>query len=83
MELTMINSFGFCELNEQETRAVDGGGLWIQPNYTLYLANRTARYIVNTYNYNMAVSQINGYNDTVTASGHSELIKSYPEKPTW
>lgn len=25
MELTMINSFGFCELNEQEMMMVDGG----------------------------------------------------------
>ncbi len=26
MELTMTNSFGFCELNEQEMMMVDGGG---------------------------------------------------------
>lgn len=26
MELTMINSFGFCELNENEMMMVDGGG---------------------------------------------------------
>ena len=25
MELTMTNSFGFCELNEQEMMMVDGG----------------------------------------------------------
>ena len=28
MELTMTNSFGFCELNEQEMMAVDGGVNW-------------------------------------------------------
>ena len=83
MELTMTNNFGFCELNEQETMAVDGGGLWIYPIYPSYLATRTAIYIVNKYNYNIAVAQINGYNDTVTANGHPELVKSYPEKPTW
>lgn len=27
MELTMTNSFGFCELNEQEMMMVDGGGM--------------------------------------------------------
>ncbi|MCD7730094.1 MAG: hypothetical protein LUI05_01180 [Oscillospiraceae bacterium] len=27
MELTMTNSFGFCELNEQEMMMVDGGGI--------------------------------------------------------
>lgn len=26
MELTMTNNFGFCELNENEMMAVDGGG---------------------------------------------------------
>ena len=26
MELTMTNSFGFCELNENELMMVDGGG---------------------------------------------------------
>ncbi len=28
MELTMTNSFGFCELNEQEMMMVDGGISW-------------------------------------------------------
>ena len=27
MELTMTNSFGFCELNDQEMLMVDGGGM--------------------------------------------------------
>ena len=31
MELTMTNSFGFCELNEQEMMEVDGGAITTEP----------------------------------------------------
>ncbi len=80
MELTMTNSFGFCELDENEKNQIDGGLLFITPNY---FGIRTGIYIVRTYNYNMQVSYINGYNDTVVGAGRPDLIKSYPEKPRW
>lgn len=80
MELTMTNNFGFCELNENEKNQIDGGFF---PTVPIYLGVRTGIYLGNMYNYNMQVSSINGYNDTVISAGRSDLVKSYPEKPRW
>ena len=77
--MEMVNAdFTFSEINEEELMNTDGGLILINP-----VIVRTAAYLVNCYNYNMQVSEINGYNDTVTSNGRPDLVKSYPEKPTW
>ena len=81
MELTMTNSFGFCELNEQETMAVDGGSIVIFP--INYPAVRIGMYLGQMIAYNVKVSEINGYNETVTSNNRPDLVKPYPPKPTF
>ncbi len=79
---------GFCELNEKELSETDGGvigaiivaGVCIGLGYVNY---RTCQYIANTADYEQAVSGINAYNQTVTSGGRPDLVKPYPDKPTW
>ena len=84
--MEMVLSSGFCELEEEEVLSMEGGSIlpFILPiNPIADPISRTARYIVNVINYNIEVSNISGYNDTVTSNGRADLVKSYPEKPTW
>ena len=77
--MEMVLSNGFCEMDQEEVISTDGG-LIILPQYIGY---RTGVYLRNLIEYNMQVAEINGYNDTVTSNGRADLVKSYPEKPTW
>lgn len=86
MELTMTK--GFCELNEKELAETDGGfigtiivvGVCVGVGYVNY---RTCQYIANYATYEQDVSRINTYNQTVTSNNRPDLVRSYPEKPTW
>lgn len=81
MELTMTNTFSFRELNENEIMEIDGGSVVIFPiNYT---AVRLGRYVGQMIAYNVKVSEINGYNETVTSNNRPDLVKPYPPKPTF
>lgn len=77
MELTMTNSFGFCEMSETEMMATDGGSIILNPSvrFSIYVSKMIA--------YNIAVSEINGYNNTVTNNDRPDLVKPYPPKPTF
>ena len=77
MEVAVKNSACFSELKNDEIFDTYGG------NVNSYLGARTGIYLANLIMYNIRVAEINGYNDTVTSNGRPDLIKDYPEKPTW
>lgn len=77
MEFAAKNSTSFAELKNDEIFDTYGG------NVNAYLGARTGIYLANLIMYNIQVAEINGYNDTVTSNGRPDLIKDYPEKPTW
>ena len=76
--MVVNDNFALCEMNREEMLDIEGGFI-----LNTYISIRSIVYQVNMYNYNMEVAEINGYNDTVTNNGRSDLVKSYPEKPTW
>lgn len=81
MELTMTNTFSFRELNENEIMEIDGGSVVIFPiNYPTV---RIGMYLGQMIAYNVKVSEINGYNETVTSNNRPDLVKPYPPKRTF
>ena len=65
----------FDEIGQDELQQTEGGHCYPE------IIRRIGAYIVNKINYNIDVSYINGYNDTVTSNGRTDLVKPYPEEP--
>lgn len=80
--MNMITNNCFIELTTEE-QLVQDGGVVLVPTYTGPVTNRLSFYIVQNIVYNIQCSYINSYNDTVTSNGRTDLVKPYPEKPTW
>ena len=76
MELTMTNSFGFCELNQNELENTDGGLIIEIISSVNFIA-----YAVDTYNYYKETKYVTSYNETVTANNRYDLVKPNPSKP--
>lgn len=76
MELTITNSFGFCELDQNELENTDGGLV-----FEIISTVSLVAYAVDTYNYYKETKYVASYNDTVTANNRYDLVKSNPSKP--